>query len=56
MRSHDVELSSAWTGEAEVRLFEAPGEELARLEPHEIIAGYYRSVGATFDGGSRLEA
>lgn len=55
MRSRDVELSQAWTGEAEVRLFEAPGEELARLEPREIIAGYYRSVGATFAGGARLD-
>ena len=41
-------------GEAELRLFEAPGEELAGLEPREMIAGYWRQVGATFDGGSRL--
>ena len=37
-----------------IRLFEAPREELAALEPREMIAGYWRQVGATFDGGTRL--
>jgi acetoacetate decarboxylase len=54
MRSRDVDLGPAYTGTAEVRLFEAPGEELAALEPREMIAGYWRQVGATFDGGTRL--
>ena len=54
MRSRDVELGPAYTGEAEIRLFDAPGEELASLEPQEMIAGYWRQVGATFDGGTRL--
>jgi acetoacetate decarboxylase len=54
MRSRDVELGPAYTGEAEILLFEAPGEELASLEPQEMIAGYWRQVGATFDGGTRL--
>ena len=54
MRSRDVELGPAHTGDVEVRLFEAPGEELAALEPREMIAGYWRQVGATFDGGTRL--
>jgi acetoacetate decarboxylase len=54
MRSRDVELGPAYTGTAEVRLLEAPGEELAALEPREMIAGYWRQVGATFDGGTRL--
>ena len=54
MRSRDVELGAAYTGTADVRLFEAPGEELAALEPEEMIAGYWRQVGATFDGGKRL--
>jgi hypothetical protein len=54
MRSRDVELGPAYTGTAEVRLFEAPDEELAALEPREMIAGYWRQVGATFDGGTRL--
>jgi acetoacetate decarboxylase len=54
MRSRDVELGPAYTGTADVRLLEAPGEELAALEPKEMIAGYWRQVGATFDGGTRL--
>jgi acetoacetate decarboxylase len=54
MRSRDVELGPAYVGTPELRLFEAPGEELAALEPRETIAGYWRQVGATFDGGTRL--
>jgi acetoacetate decarboxylase len=54
MRSRDVELGPAFTGTPQLRLFDAPGEELAALEPHEMIAGYWRQVGATFDGGTRL--
>ena len=54
MRSRDVELGPAYTGEPDVHLFEAPAEELAGLEPHEMIAGYWRQVGATFAGGDRL--
>jgi acetoacetate decarboxylase len=45
----------AWRGDAELRLFESPTEELARLEVHEIIGGYYRQVGVTWDGGRTLE-
>jgi hypothetical protein len=54
MQSVDVDLGPAFTGEADVRLFDAPGEELAALEPLETIAGYWRQVGATFAGGERL--
>jgi acetoacetate decarboxylase len=54
LKSRDVELGQAWTGDAELALFPAPTEELATLAPQEIIAGYWRSVGATFDGGTRL--
>jgi acetoacetate decarboxylase len=54
MRSTDVELGPAWRGEARLELHEAPGEELAELQPSEMIGGYWRSVGATFRGGSRL--
>jgi acetoacetate decarboxylase len=54
MSSRDVELGPVFTGHADVRLFDAPGEELAALEPGEPIAGYWRQVGATFAGGERL--
>jgi acetoacetate decarboxylase len=55
MRSRDVDLGPAYAGTPQVELFEAPGEELAALSPREMIAGYWRQVGATFDGGTRLE-
>lgn len=45
----------AWRGDVELRLFDSPTEELARLEVHEIIGGYYRQVGVTWDGGRTLE-
>jgi len=52
MRSRDVELGPVYVGEPTVTLFEAPAEELAALEPVEMIAGYWRQVGATFAGGT----
>lgn len=45
-----------WTGDAELRIFEAPTEELARLEIREPIAAYYRQVGVVWDGGRLLES
>ena len=51
MRSQDVELGPVYTGDVTVALHDAPGEELASLEPFETIAGYWRQVGATFAGG-----
>ena len=54
MRSRDVQLGPCWAGTADVRLYDAPGEELAALAPVEPIAGYWRQVGATFAGGERL--
>ncbi|MER5221872.1 acetoacetate decarboxylase family protein [Streptomyces flaveus] len=45
-----------WVGEAELELFEAPTEELARLEIREPIAAYYRQVGVVWDGGRLLES
>jgi acetoacetate decarboxylase len=50
----DFAGGQAWKGEAELRLFEAPTEELARLEVQEIIGGYYRQVGVVWNGGTTL--
>jgi acetoacetate decarboxylase len=55
MRSRDVELGPAWVGDAELTVFDAIGEELSSLPVREPIAGYWRRVAATFDGGTRLE-
>jgi acetoacetate decarboxylase len=54
MRSADVQLGPAYTGDATVALHEAPADELASLEPGEMIAGYWRRVGATFAGGTTV--
>jgi acetoacetate decarboxylase len=51
----EVQAGQAWRGEADLRLYEAPTEELARLEVHEIIGGYYRQVGVVWNGGRSLE-
>ncbi|RSM86524.1 acetoacetate decarboxylase [Kibdelosporangium aridum] len=49
------EAGPAWTGDAELELFPAPTEELARLAVHEPIAAYFRQVGVVWDGGTVLE-
>ena len=55
MRSQDVELGPVYTGDATVELFDAPGRRaLRRSRPYEMIAGYWRQVGATFAGGTKL--
>ena len=54
MRSRNVELGPVYTGEPTIALHEAPAEELASLEPVEMIAGYWRQVGATFAGGTTV--
>ena len=48
------EAGPAYQGDVDVRLFESPTEELARLEVDEIIGGYYRQVGVVWDGGTTL--
>jgi acetoacetate decarboxylase len=52
--SAHVEAGPAWAGDASLELFESPSEELARLPVREIIGGYYRQVGVTWDGGTVL--
>jgi acetoacetate decarboxylase len=49
-----VEAGPAWRGDATLELFTSPTEELASLAVHEIIGGYYRQVGVTWDGGRTL--
>jgi acetoacetate decarboxylase len=50
-----AEGGPSWSGDAELRLFESPTEELDRLRIDEIIGGYYRQVGVTWNGGRSLE-
>jgi len=46
----------SWKGDAELRLYEAPTEELSRLKIEEVIGGYFRQVGVVWNGGRSLEA
>lgn len=49
----DVELGQAWGGDAELTLGDSPWDELGSLLPvREVLGGYYREVGTTFNGGT----
>jgi acetoacetate decarboxylase len=52
--SASVDAGPAWRGDASLELFGSPTEELSRLEIREILGGYYRQVGMTWDGGKVL--
>jgi acetoacetate decarboxylase len=52
----NVDLGPAYSGSATLELFDSPSEELLSISPREIIGGYFRSVGTTFNGGTTLEA
>jgi acetoacetate decarboxylase len=48
----DADLGTPWRAKAELNLFDSPWDEPAALLPvNEIIGGYYREVGVTFNGG-----
>ena len=49
------EGGTPWAAHAELRLFEAPTEELADLTVDEPIGAYYRQVGVCWNGGTLLE-
>ena len=52
--SSEFAAGPAWTGDAQLRLFVSPTEELSRLSVDEIIGGYYRQVGVVWNGGRTL--
>jgi acetoacetate decarboxylase len=54
MKGYQVESSPVWGGHATLELHDSPVAELTRLAPREMIGGYYRSVGMSWDGGTRL--
>ncbi|MDA8261754.1 MAG: acetoacetate decarboxylase family protein [Actinomycetota bacterium] len=49
------EAGPAYSGSAALELFPSPTEELAELSVEEYIGGYFRQVGAVWDGGSEIE-
>jgi acetoacetate decarboxylase len=55
MRGYDGAIADVWSGVAELELHESPSEELALLEPREMIAGYYHRVGVSWRQGETLE-
>lgn len=52
--SEEVELGTAYVGEAALRVFPSPTEELEALAPREMLGGFWRRVGFTFRGGRSL--
>lgn len=55
MRGYDGEVGPTFSGDAEIDLFDSPLEELTKLEPIEMIGGYWRSVGTSWKEGTTLE-
>lgn len=56
MTGYDVELGPAWAGEATLHVFDSPWDELASVLPvREILGGYYRQVGVSWNGGRTVE-
>ena len=49
----DREISPIWEGEATLRFFESPADELSLLAPLEVGKGFWLSFGYTVDGEAR---
>jgi acetoacetate decarboxylase len=56
MGGYDADLGQAWAADAELQLADSPWDELASSLPvREIIGGYYRQVGVSWNGGTTVE-
>ena len=52
----DADLGQPWVGDAELILGDSQWDELNSILPvQEILGGYYREVGVTFNGGTLVE-
>ena len=51
----DREISPIWEGDATLRFFESPADELADVRPTEVGKGFWFSFGYTVTGGRRVE-
>lgn len=49
LKSRDVQVSTIWTGEAKLEIFDNPYIELVELRPTKVIAGYQFSFALTVD-------
>lgn len=54
MKGADADVGPIYNGQADLRIFDAPGEEFGLLQPEEMIGAYYQQVGVTFPGGRTL--
>jgi len=55
MKGYQVEASPVWGSHTELEFHDSPVAELTRIAPEEMIGGYYRSVGMSWDGGTLLD-
>jgi acetoacetate decarboxylase len=55
MSGYDADLGPAWAGDVQLTLADSPWDELASLLPvREVIGGYYRQLGVSWNGGTTL--
>ncbi|HEX2153213.1 MAG TPA: acetoacetate decarboxylase family protein [Acidimicrobiia bacterium] len=54
MRGDDGEIADIWAADVELDLGESPFEELARLQPEEMIGGFYHKVATSWREGETL--
>jgi acetoacetate decarboxylase len=55
MSGYDADLGPAWQGEAELELADSPWDELASTLPvREVLGGYYRQLGVSWNGGTTV--
>ena len=52
---YDRDVSPIWEGDAELRFFESPTDELSLLAPVEVGKGFWFSFGYSVDGGRTVE-
>lgn len=56
MRGFDADVGPVYSGDAELVLLDSPTEELDRLNPIEIIGGYYQQIGTSMGPGTTVSA
>ncbi len=55
MGGYDVDFGRCFKGTFDINLYDSPVEELTRLRPKEIIAGYWHEVGVSWKEGTTLK-
>ena len=50
----DVKVADIWAGEAQVKFLHSAMEEVAGIEPLEMLGGFYHNMGLTITGGNVL--